>query len=62
MIKENVKKKFEPNRTISLGLITFLRLSLKLVYTKIKKSFFSIENSYIPHLFLLDKLVSRQGL
>ncbi len=62
MIKENVKNKFEPNRTLSLGLITFLRLSLKLVYTKIKKPFFSLENENISQLFLLDKLVSRQGL
>ena len=41
-------------------------LSLSIIHgnygPKRQKSFFSLEKAYIPQLFLLDKLVSRQGL
>jgi hypothetical protein len=60
---ENTKKKLQfPDRTLPPGVIRALKYALKLKYEKIKKSIFSIENANVSQLFLLDKLVSRQGL
>jgi hypothetical protein len=44
------------------GFIRVERCALKLKYEKIQKSIFSIDKANIFQLFLLDKLVSRQGL
>ena len=50
------------SRSLPSGVIRAERCAFKLKYEKIKKTIFSIENAYISQSFLLDKLVSRQGL
>jgi hypothetical protein len=58
----NSKKSQLLDRSLPSGVIRAERCALKLKYEKIKKSIFSIDNANICQLFLLDKLVSGQGL
>ena len=60
MTKENNKKN-EQNRSWPVGWITFLRLHMKLVHEKTKKSIFSqglhiFQNFFFLKYFLVDKL------
>ena len=55
---------FERNRTFIIKKHLFGPSEYKknLKYAKMKKSFFLLEDANISQLFLLDKLVSGQGL